>query len=201
MFDHMAVRAASAESLKQLQTYDFETLTQVGGLLPAIDESTSVVAGVRKAGLMPANVDTTSAVTDVREAGLDANTPAWINAAGLRTAPGNHQDGTEAPRSALGIAAALVQTSPPIVDPTASSAVTTPQPCETDVGYFSTSAATRPRPMQMDMGAVSEADPNFWRWYPSPEAADGGHRSACPESRGPQPKSAATTPWHAADLR
>ena len=108
MFDHMAVRAASAESLKKLQMYDFEMLTQVGGLLPTIDETTSVVAGVREADLMPAIVETTSVVTDVREAGLDANTPAWINVAGLMTAPGNHQDGTEAPGSALEVAAALL---------------------------------------------------------------------------------------------
>ena len=145
MFDHVAVRAASAESLKKLQTYDFEMLIY-RGLLPTIDETTSVVAGVREADLMPTIVETTSVVTDVREAGLDANTPAWLwfTPAGLMTSPGNQQDGTEAPRSALGIAAALVQTSQPIVDPTASSAVTTPQPCGTDVGHFSTSAATRP---------------------------------------------------------
>ena len=176
MFNHMAVRAAVAESLKQLQTYNFETLTQVG-LMPTIDEATSVVADVREADLMPTIDETTSVVTDVRAAGLVADTPAWINVAGLMTAPGNHQDGTEAPGSALEVAAALLQRSPSIGDPTASSAVTIPQshqceePCKIDVGYFSKTAATRPRPMQMDMDAISNRV--FMTYMPSPCKPDG----------------------------
>ena len=75
MFNHLAVRAAVAESLKQVQTYNFETLTQVG-LMPTIDEATSVVADVREADLMPTIDETTSVVTDVRAADLVADTPA-----------------------------------------------------------------------------------------------------------------------------
>ena len=93
------------------------------------------------------------------------------------TAPGNHQDGTEAPGSALEVAAALLQRSPSIGDPTASSAVTIPQshqceePCKIDVGYFSKTAASRPRPMQMDMDAISNRV--FMTYIPSPCKPDG----------------------------